>query len=212
MENVIKKGLLTTGLFTFLALLPMSCGLFCNDSCGCGPVTRPREFVIESFATNTVDDLGNVIPENQSRNYNQIFKSVEIRDIRFTSEAQVEESNPTSMGLAFACSPAPDASINELQLIEIINEVEFTLVDGTEYAIGENLSSLFGISEVYRTNLIPIEEFPQFGAKLYLDDFFKIGLFQNPEKEINLKFTIRLRFNDGQEFLLTDQTLNIQQE
>lgn len=200
---------MTIGFFSFLALMPMSCGIFCNDSCGCGPVTKPREFVIESFATKTVDVSGNEIPETQSRNYNQIFKSVEISDRKFTSEAKVKGSNPLSLGLAFACSPAPDTSINELQLIEIINEVEFTLADGTEYEVGENLNSLFGISEVFRTNLVRIEEFTRLGAKLTFDDSFKIGLLQNPGKELQLEFTIRLVFDDAQEFLLTDQLLHV---
>lgn len=204
-----KRIFTTISLFSILSLLPMSCGLFCNDSCGCGPVTKPREFVIESFATKTVDELGNNIPETQSRNFDKIFKSVEISERKFTSEAKVEDSMHLSLGLAFACSPAPDTSINELQLIEIINEVEFTLADGTEYAIGEKLNSLFGISEVFRTNLIPIEEYPQIGAKLTLDDFFKIGLFQHLGKELQLEFTIRIVFDDAQEFLLTDQTLNV---
>jgi hypothetical protein len=209
MELHGKRIITTISLFSTLAMLPMSCGLFCNDSCGCGPVTKPREFVIESFATKTVDELGNNIPETQSRNYNQIFKSVEISDRKFTSKAKVEGSMPLSLGLAFACSPAPDTSTNELQLIEIINEVGFTVGDGTEYEVGENLNSLFGISEVFRTNLVPIEEYPQFGAKLTLDDFFKIGLFQNPGKELQLEFTIRIVFDDAQQFLLTNQTLNV---
>lgn len=200
---------MTFGLFSFLALLPMSCGLFCNDSCGCGPIAKPRKFVIESFVTKTVDSSGIEIPETQSRNFDQIFISVEIEDVKYTSEAKIEGSSPRSQGLAFACSPAPNTSINELQLIEIINEREFTLADGTEYENGENLTTLFGISPVFSTNKVPIEEFTRLGSKLAFDDFFKVGLFQNPEMELNLEFTIRLVFDDAQEFLLTDQKLNV---
>lgn len=210
MKGSSKRIFTTFTLFSILALLPMSCGLFCvNDSCGCGPVPKPREFVIESFVTKTVDGSGNEIPETQSRNYNQIFKSIEIRDIKYISEIKVEESSPWSLGLAFACSPAPDTSKNELQLIQIINEMEFTLADGREFEVGENLNSLFGIGQVFLTNLVPIQEFTRLGSNLTFDDSYKIGLLQNPEKELHLKFTIRIVFDDAQEFLITDQILNI---
>ncbi|SEF87701.1 hypothetical protein [Algoriphagus boritolerans] len=210
MKGKSKRIFTTFTLFSILALLPMSCGLFCgSDSCGCGPVPKPREFVIESFATKTVDGYGNEIPETQSRNYNQIFKSIEIKDIKYLSAIKVEEPTPWSLGFALACSPAPDTSKNKLQLIQIINESEFTLADGREFGVGENLNSLFGIGHVFQTNLVPIQEFTRLGSNLNFDDFYKIGLLQNPEKELQLKFTIQLVFDDAQEFLLSDQILTI---
>jgi hypothetical protein len=48
------------------------------------------------------------------------------------------------------------------------------------------------------------------GRKLTVEDFFKIGLLQNPRKELKLRFSIRLVFDDAQEFLLTGQILGIQ--
>lgn len=211
MNSHSKRILTTFSLFSFMALLPMSCGLFCgNDSCGCGPVSKPREFVIESFATRTVDGSGNEILKTQSRNFDQISISLEIKDIKFTSHAKVGWEGLINPGFAFACSPAPDTSKNELNLIEIINEGEFTLADGTKYPIGEKITSLVGINRVFNNGVVPIAEFTGLGRKLTFEDSFKIGLLQNPGKELQLKFTIRLVFDDAQEFLLTDQILNVQ--
>jgi len=208
MKISIKRGITTFGLFFFLAMLPMSCGLLCRDSCGCKPLPQPREFMIQSFATKTIDGAGRGIPETQSGNYDQIFKSIQIKDIEFTAKVRVEGPDPWNFGLAFACDPAPDTSKNELQQIEIINEREFTLADGTQYLVGENLTSLFGINRVFSTEIVPIGEFAGLGRKLTFDDFLKIGLLENPGRELQLEFTIRLVFDDGQEFLITNQILN----
>lgn len=210
MHKSIKRTTLTFGLFSFLALMPMSCGLFCNDSCGCGPLPKPRVFVIESFDIKTVDGTGREIPETQNKPYNQMFKSLQIKDIKFISNLNIEALYTGSLGLVFACDPAPDASKNALKLIQIINEKEFTLDNGTEYGVGVNLTSLFGINSVSSNSIVSISEFTGLGRPLFFEDFFKIGFLENPKKELNLKFTIRLVFDDGQEFLLADQILNIQ--
>lgn len=108
----MKRTSLTFGLFSFLALLPMNCGFFCTDSCGCGSLLNPREFVIDSFAKKSVDGAGSEIPKTQSRNFDQIFISLETRDIKFTSQVKFEGESLRNMGFAFTCSPAPDTSKN----------------------------------------------------------------------------------------------------
>jgi hypothetical protein len=200
---------MTLSLFSLFAFLPMSCGLFCNDSCGCGSLPKPRVFVIESFDTKTVDEAGREIPDTQNRPYNRIFRALQIKDITFISALKDEVLYSGGLGLAFACDPAPDASKNTLKLIQIMNEKEFTLDNGTEYGVGENLTSLFGISRFFDSSLVSIDNFIDSGRKLNLYEDLRIGLLGNPGKELNLKFTIRLLFDDGQEFLLTDQLLNV---
>ncbi len=210
MKISTKRGITTFGFFFFLAMLPMSCGLLCRDSCGCKPLPKPREFRIQSFTTRTIDVAGREIPEDQIRNYAQIFKSLEIKDIEYTAKVRIEEHDPWYFGLAFACDPIPNSSKNELIKIEIINEREFTLADGREYIVGENMTSLFGTNRVFNTSIVPIGDFTGLGRKLTFDDFLKIGLFENPGRELQFEFTIRLVFDDGQEFLIPNQILNVQ--
>lgn len=116
----------------------------------------------------------------------------------------------SNMGIAFACDPAPPTSQNKLQLIQIINQENFTLAEGSEYRAGENLNALFGVNRFFNSELESFEGFIESGRKLNLYEELFLGLLDNPEKELNLKVTIRLLFDDGQEFLLTDQILNIQ--
>lgn len=210
MRISIKRGITTLGLFTFLAMLPMSCGLLCRDTCGCGPTPKTSEFEIQSFDSKTKDGSGREISASESRPYDQIYKVLEINDVEFTSAVKDEEQNTGSLGIAFACSPAPPISKNDLQLIEILNETEFSLADGTEYGVGENLVSLFGINRYFSSELESIEEFIGTGRKLNYGDDLYFGLLENPEKDLQLEFTIRLVFNDAQEFLFTDQILNVQ--
>lgn len=205
-----KRFLTTFTLFSFLALMPMSCGLFCGyDSCGCGPLPKPQDLRVKSFATLTVNESGNEIPDSETRAFNQVFKSLRIKEAEYRAQSPIE-STSSSLGLAFACDPAPDRTKNSLYLVQILNQKEFTLSDGTNFSVDDNISSLFGMNHFSAQGLTTIENFTAPGLRLIREDYFKIGFLENPGKELNLKFTIRLVFDDRQEFLLTDQLLNVQ--
>ena len=189
--------------------MPMSCGLFCGyDSCGCSPLPKPQDLRIKSFATLTVNESGNEISASETRAFNQVFKTLRIKEAEFRAQSSIE-STSSAFGLAFACSPLPDRTKNTLNLIQILNQKEFTLADGTNYSQGDIITSLFGMNYFFAQGLTTIENFTAPGLRLILEDYFKIGLLENPEKELNLIFTIRLLFDDRQEFLLTDQLLNV---
>ncbi len=208
--NSGQKRLLTTiFLFSFLALLPMSCGLFCADSCGCGPIPKPMEIRVKSFAIQTVDASGKEIPASETKEYDQVFKTLQINEVENKTRSSTESSVFGSFGTAFACDPLSPLTENTLYLIQIINQKDFTLIDGTKYSVGDNISSLLGMNHFFAAGLTSIENFIAPGMKLSFEDYFKIGFLANPEKEINLKFSIRLVFDDAQELVLTDQILNV---
>lgn len=208
--KILSKRLFTTfSLFSFLALLPMSCGLFCNDSCGCGALPKPQELRVKSFAILTVNESGSEISESETKEYNQIFKTLRINEAEYKTQSSIESTSSPSLGTAFACSPIPPTTENTLYLIQIINEKEFTLADGTNYFEGDNISSLFGMNHFFAQGLTTIENFTGPGLRLTFEDYYRIGILENPEKELNLEFTIRLVFDDAQEFLLTDQLLHV---
>lgn len=208
MQGTGKKLLATLILFSFLALLPMSCGLVCLDSCGCGPSGKPVQLIIRSFSVSTVDGTGKAIEPKSPRPYTDIFKLLKVDRVDFFSQS-IPKSSPSAFGTALACSPVPASSVNSLQLIQVINQKEFTLGNGTRFATGENLTPLFGINYLFATKLLPIPEFLGLGQKLTTENDFKIGLLQDPAKELTLEFSIRLVFDDGQEFLLADQLLAV---
>ncbi|MFN3997303.1 hypothetical protein [Algoriphagus sp.] len=204
-----KRIFASLTLFSFLALMPMSCGLFCgNDSCGCGSLPKPRDLRVKSFETLTVNESGNEILDSEIKAYNQVFKTLRIKEAEYKVQSSIESTSST-LGLAFACDPAPDRTKNSLYLIQILNQKEFTLADGTNFSVGDNITSLFGMNHFFAQGLTSIENFTAPGLRLIREDYFKIGVIENPGKELNLKFTIRLLFDDRQEFLLTDQLLNV---
>lgn len=189
--------------------MPMGCNLFCNDTCGCGPTPKPYLLVIQSFATQTVDETGKETPEAETKPFDQVFKSLRIDEYDYQTQSLIESPRSSSFGTALACDPPIPETEGTLYLIQIINQSEFTLIDGTIYLEGDNISSLFGMSHFYASGLSPIGNFVAPGRKLTIDDYFKIGFLENPGKELNLEFTIRLVFDNAQEFLLSDQVLNI---
>lgn len=210
MELHGKRIFTTICLFSFLALLPMSCGLFCNDSCGgCGPSLGPQEIRVQSFATQTVNKSNQEINITEFGPYAETFVTLRINEVENKAQGLVGPSESGSTGLAYACSPLPPLSENILSLIQIINEKEFTSSEGTQFSVGENLTTLFGMSHFYGPGLSTIRDFIGPGLRLTFADLYKIGLLEDPQQELNLKFTIRIRFDDAQEFLLTDQTLNV---
>ncbi len=209
MKNSWKKLFTTVTLFAFFAFLPISCGLLCRDSCGCGPSPKLQEIRVNSFLVSTVDIAGVEVPESVPNAFDQVFKSIRIDDVEFLSEIQNAPTSFSSFGTAFACSPIPPKTVNALNLIQIISESEFTTSDGIQYSEGETISSLFGGNYFYGAELIALEDFVEGGLELFQYEDLKVGMLANPEKELNLKFTIRLVFDDAQEFLLPNQILNI---
>jgi len=209
MRKSIKRTYLTFWLFSFLALMPMSCGLFCTDSCGCGPSPPLKNLVVKSFEAETINADGQQIQPTLSQPYNQVFKVIRIKDFEYVSLNTFDFFEPWNLGTAFACSPIPPSTKNTLYLIQILNQKEITLGNGTKFELGEDISSYFGMSHFYGPNLISISNFIGPGIKMIQEDNFKIGFLKDPEKEINLGFTIRLVFDNGEEFLLENQIHSI---
>jgi hypothetical protein len=208
MKSSQKRIFTTISLFSFLALFPMGCDLFCTDSCGCGSTVAPKDFFVESFSVFTVNESGVELDETNTFPYDKIFKTFQIEDVKFTSQKR-ESANSFTFGTALACSPIPPQSANTLIQIQLINQKEFTLADGQIVPVGDDITAFFGVNNFFAAGLKDFESLVESGLRLTNEDYFKIGFLNNPEKELNLEFTIRFEFDDAQEILLTDQILNI---
>lgn len=204
-----KKLFLTVGLLTFLALMPMSCGLVCTDSCGCSPNFPEQKLLIKSFEVLTVAGDGQRIQPTLTQPYDQVFKAIRIKDFDLVSLAEPDFFQPWTLGAAFACSPPPVESIEKLRNIEIINLSEQTLADGTVLKLGETITPYFGMNDFFAQGLIPVNDFLKNNKDLVLEDFFKLGFTKNPGKPINLEITIRIVMENGKEFILNNQIHSI---
>lgn len=207
--GMIRKSVLSTVLlFVILSILPMGCGLFCSDSCGCGPNFPPQTFRINSFEIFTAAFDGQQIFPSTFLPYDKVFKAIRVKNFDLLGELK----SPKFQGLnmAFACSPPSPTSSKKLVDIQIVNLNEVTFGDGTILEPGQNISELFAIGYFYSNSLKSIPEFIEDGYTLYLEDLLKLGIRKNPGKEISLEVSISIVLQDGSAFTFQNEIWSLQ--
>lgn len=207
--NLTSKRIgLTICLFSFLALIPMSCGIFCQDSCGCGPSAPPQDLVIKSMQMRTMAPIGQTANPLDTLPFNQVFKSLEVKEFEIILLS--ENFWPSSsFGLTYACSPLPVYSRDEINAIRILNKTSVTLADGSTLNPQQDISSYFGMAFFYTEKLSTIQEFIGNGRYFFLGENFKLGFKQSPGKALKLEFDVEVTFKSGKAFLLENQVLSI---
>jgi hypothetical protein len=210
MKNLLKKSFATLGLLSFIALLPISCGVVCNDVCGCGPQFEVQNFKILSFETLPLTKAGQRVNPTTPLPYSEIFKSFRILDVQTISLN--EPKNSFSLpGVGYACSPVSPKSVDLMRGIQVLNSKEVTLGDGTLLKVGDDITKYFGINGFFSEKITPSETFFKAPIEVYRDDLFKLGWKQNPQKELILEFSLRIFFTNGREFNLNNEVLAIRQ-
>ena len=207
MKNLYKKSIASSLLFSFFALLPISCDFVCNDSCGCGPQVQVNDFNIVSFEILTVNNQGEELNPDIAHPYTQVLKTFKIKDIEMISA--IESSNFGLPGVAYACSPMPPKSQDRLEDLKLFNLKEVTLGDGTVLKAGDILNDFFEINYFFVSETKAISEFLSESKTIYLDDYFKLSFIKNPEKEIFLEFSMELIFENGRRISINGEKLNI---
>lgn len=208
MRLTAKRIGLTISLFSFLALIPMSCGIFCQDSCGCGPSAPPQDLIIKSMQLLTLGPMGQTVNPLDTLSYNQVFKSLEVKEFEIKLLSENFSPGP-SFGLAYACSPLPVYSRDEIIDIRIRNKTALTLADGTTLNPRQDISSYFGMAFFYTDKLATIQEFIGTGRYFFWGENFKLGFKQSPGKALKLEFDVEVSFKSGKAFLLENQVLSI---
>ena len=207
--NLTSKRIgLTICLFAFLALIPMSCGIFCQDSCGCGPSAPAQNLIIKSMQLRTVALMDQTVNPLDTLPYNRVFKSLEVKEFEIKLISENLSPSP-SFGLAYACSPLPVYSRDEIIGINILNKTSVTLADGTTINPQQDISSYFGMAFFYNDRLTTIQEFIGTGRYFFFGENFKIGFIQSPEKALKLEFDVEVIFKSGKAFRLENQVLSI---
>lgn len=208
MTSIFKKAFFSVSLFTFVALIPLSCGVICNDSCGCGPTFEVKDFNITEMEALTLVDQGQQVSPSGTYPFDEVVKGIRIKS--FQTIAVTEPRSTTGIpGVAYACSPPPPQSASNLADVKIINLKEVILPSGESLKVGDDISSYFGMNYYFEEGTRPIPEFLEGTLELFADDFFKLAWVQDPVSELNLVFTIRVQLESGLEFSLTDEILNI---
>lgn len=209
MKVSIKSFGLTLALFSFLALIPMSCGLFCQDSCGCGPGTPPQELIIKSMQLNTLNLIGQPVNPLDTLCSREVFKALQVKDFEIKTIADTYSAPSFTFGTAFACSPLPAYSRDEIATIKVINKKQLAVGDGLMWNESEDITAFFGMGYFFTGKLFPIEEFIGNGKSVYLGEFYVLGFNLSPTHPIKLEFDVLVRFKSNKEFLIENQVLSI---
>lgn len=208
MKSTLKRVFLTSSILLGLALLPISCGIICNNPCGCGADNEAKDFSIKSFETLTL--IGNnaeQVNPSDSYPFDEVVKGIRIDEFQLL--ASVENSSKGMPGIVFACSPRPIQSAENLKKIQIINLKELTLSSGEILKMGDDISDFFEMNYYFSLGSQPIEEFLEGTLPMYADELYKLAWINDPIDELSLQFTIRLILESGREFSLEDEVLNI---
>jgi hypothetical protein len=204
-----KKVTLTLGLFTFLALLPMSCGIFCEDLCGCGPGTPPGNLIIKSMELLTLDANRQQVDPLDTFPFDQVSKSLQVKEFEIQGISEFSSFGYSSFGTAFACSPLPIYSKDEITSLQLINRKEIRLGGGTLLKDLEDISTYFGMGNFYTGKLLPIKEFLGSGKAVSLEESFRLGFVTSPGQAIQLEFDLLVKFQSGKELTIPNQVLSI---
>lgn len=204
------KRFLTTGfLFISLSLLPVACGIFCNDSCGCNPSFPQQTIRIRSLEMLTFSTGRQQISSNNIQPFDQVVKAFRIKEFDLLGDNGLDISNSGILGFAYACSPPPAISEKKLISIKVINLEKISLKDGTELSVGEDISNLFVISNFFIENPTSIQSYLKEGKILFLDELHKMGFTKEPSNPTQLKLNFIFGLENGTELLISNEILSI---
>lgn len=190
-----------------MALLPMSCGVVCDDPCGCGPDFEVKDFSITSMESLTLIGDGQQVFPSNILPYDEVVKAIRVDE--FQTVAMNESSHSRIPGVVFACSPRPAQSEENLADVKIINLIEVTLASGETLKVGDDISEYFGMNYYFSSGTEPITEFLENTLPIFKDDLFKLAWVNDPMEELSLQFTVRVILESGREISITDEVLNI---
>lgn len=200
----MKRAISTSILFFSLALVPMSCDIFCLGDCNCN-ASAIKDFKIESFEVYTMTlDHHPIDPANPNP-YSQVMKRFQIKEIL---SAQLKDKRYNAFGSAYACSPRTPNSVDTLIGIRITNKSEQALSSGENLLVGQDLTPFFDVG-LWVSQRVAIPEFLSRPIYLNLEDQLILIWNKAPEKTMQLQFDVKLIFEDNLEFDFPDEILSI---
>jgi hypothetical protein len=204
-----KVVFIWTALLLF-GIVPTSCDIFCRDSCGCGPLTPVKDYTIKNFgAENMVMNVESFNPES-FYDRDQYFKVIKVVDFDLISEYIQNKKTGSMIPGAFACSPVPSFSVQNVTGLKIINKQETEIAENDLLTINQDISERFLVTDFPQFEGKPIAELLEEERKLELGESLFIQWKEDfPGEKLELVFDIMISLSDGQEFILEDEVMRI---
>jgi hypothetical protein len=205
-----SKIFIIWAVMLFLGIIPTSCGIFCNDSCGCKPLPPVKDFSIRNFGTeNIVLNIDSFNPES-FYDREKTFKVVKIVDFEFISENNTEKEGFGIISGAYACSPNPSFSVQLISGLKIINRQETTISEADILAVNQDISERFLVTDFPQFEGKTISQYLIEGKKLELGESLLIQWKDDLlGGTLELLFDIEIKLSDGQEFVLENESMRI---
>jgi hypothetical protein len=206
----MKKKMITIwALMLAIGIIPMSCDLFCQNSCGCGPMSPSREFSIKDLAIGDLVIGTSAFSSELFYAIDQYYKVIEITGFEYLTDFQEIKISFSLINSVYACSPAPQTSIQKLTDLKIINKKETTLSNNNLVLEDQEITDRFLISNYPTTTGQTITLFLENDQVMYMGEPFYLRLNETISNETELNFDILVKLNDGQEFKFEDQVMKI---
>ena len=204
--HFLPDRVVLTTVVVLLTNLPISCNLFCADSC-CGEDFENTFFSIEDLSVKFGSYPGygdNLTTENLSDTLklDSMAFALAIADLEYLAETT--SSRPQQafsfLPLAYACSPAPARSAQKITDITITSDQAISF-SGRNIPAGERLNEYFLVRKNYPG--FTIEEFLVERGDFAADFDELIFVFgQAPDDTVDQSFTFEVSLDDGQFYSL----------
>jgi hypothetical protein len=204
-----KKMVAIWALMLIIGAIPMSCDLFCRDSCGCKPLPPPKKFSIKDL--NIQDFVLGNSAFNKETFYpkDQYFKSINVMDFEFISQNQESKMSYFFITGVYACSPIPPSSIQTFTEIKIINKKEITLSDNNLVLKDQEITDKFLISNYPRPSGENITYFLENEQWIFMGEPFYLRWEGSISNETELTFDVFIKLDDGQEYFFEEEVMKI---
>lgn len=183
-------------LVILMGLIPLSCDLFCYDSCGCGKLPPTKNFVIDAMR---VDIVANSQLADPAQEYlvEELVLRVWPDEVTYAS-ANTHTKAFSLVSSAFACDPIPPGSAHPLKAIKISTN------QGFEWK-GRTIESKEEITDLFRVAGFASD--PSFDYLLqYRFNFLgqeplQIRLIDQPDIATAMDINLELTLSDDRMFL-----------
>lgn len=204
-----KKMVIIWALMLMGGIIPMSCDLFCRDSCGCKPLPPTKEFSISGF------DMKDLIIGSSAYNpdtffpTDQYFKVIEVSEFEFLTQNQESKMNSFFINAAFACSPIPPNASQSIAELKIISKKTISLDEDDVILEDQEVTNRFVISNYPSMNAESITSFLENEQWIFLGEPFYLRWEDSISKETELQFDVFIKLSDGQEFFFENEVMKI---
>ncbi len=206
----MKKTLInSTLILVFLGIIPLSCiktNRRCDSAaCECEDAKPERQFYIKSFASKNIETKTQTpVVSGLSYKIDEIACSVYLDKIEYAAY-QSKTTDFSFTQSVMACSPVPPYAKYGITSLQVISNQTMEINSGDTVFENEDISDHFLISSNGFSEPQSLEKYDDWKYGITEGQKYWLSFNAQPNREIELRFTIKVTLKDGTAFELKDQ-------